>query len=71
MIYQSVFGWISTILSIACGVWLIGLGIFVIVRLIIEKVQAKRLISKAEKDCDDIIHHEIKRNESKQKDIKD
>ena len=67
IVYQSVFGWISTVLTILCFAWLVGLGIFVLVKFIIEKVKAKKLISKAERDCDDIIHHEIKRDEKRNK----
>lgn len=40
--FQSVFGWISTVLSIACLVWLLGLGVFVFVRSIVLKVKAKK-----------------------------
>ena len=42
MIYMSVFSWISTILSILCFVWLIGLGVFVLVRSIVLKVKSKK-----------------------------
>ena len=42
MIYMSVFSWISTILSIACVVWLFGLAIFVIVKSILHKVKSKK-----------------------------
>lgn len=42
MIYQSVFGWISTILTICCFVWIIGLLIFVLIKSIIRKVRYKK-----------------------------
>ena len=42
ILFASVFSWISTILSIACVVWLLGLGVFVLVRSIILKVKSKK-----------------------------
>ena len=42
MIYQSVFGWISTILSICCFVWVFCLLIFVLVKSIVRKVKYKK-----------------------------
>ena len=54
MIYMSVFSWISSILSLLCLVWLIGLGVFVLVRKIILSVKAKK---------------EIKQDEQKRKEI--
>lgn len=42
MIYQSVFGWISTIFTILCFAWVIGLLIFVLIRWIIQKVKFKK-----------------------------
>jgi len=42
IIYMNVMSWISTIISILCGVWLLGLAIFCIVRAIINKVRLKK-----------------------------
>lgn len=53
MIYQSVFSWISTVLSILCGVWLVGLALFCLIRWIIFKVRAAKDISKIEKEIDE------------------
>ena len=39
---MNVMSWISTIISILCGVWLLGLAIFCIVRAIINKVRLKK-----------------------------
>lgn len=44
MIYQSVFSWISTILTIVCLVWCIGLGLFVLIKWIIGKIKQKKQI---------------------------
>lgn len=46
IIYQSVFGWISTILTVACLVWCIGLALFVIVKSIVNKIKAKKEMKK-------------------------
>lgn len=48
IIQMSVFSWISSILTLLCFVWLIGLGVFVIVRKIIFTVKAKKEIKKDE-----------------------
>ena len=47
---MSVFSWISTIVSVLCLVWLLGLGVFVLVRSIVLKVKAKKEMKEDLKD---------------------
>lgn len=58
MIYQSVFGWISTIMTILCLLWCVGLGIFCIVKAIIKRAKAKKELKEALKE------HELKKGRS-------
>lgn len=45
IIQMSVFSWISAILSALCAVWLLGLGVYVFVRWLINKVKMKKEIN--------------------------
>lgn len=38
----NVISWISAVLSVLCVVWLIGLGIFVLVKIIVNKFKMKK-----------------------------
>lgn len=38
----NVISWISAVLSVLCVVWLIGLGIFVLVKVFINKFKMKK-----------------------------
>lgn len=46
IIQMSVFSWISAILTAICFAWLVGLAIFCLVRFIVLKVKAKKVIKK-------------------------
>lgn len=46
MINATAFSWISTILTIVCLCWCIGLGLFVLIRSIVFKIRAKREMKK-------------------------
>lgn len=39
---MSLFSWISTIISGLCFFWVLGLGLFALVRLIVRKVKEKK-----------------------------
>lgn len=56
MIYMSTFSWISTILSILCLVWCIGLGVFVLIKKIIDKIKSKKEM-KQDLDEHKKLHH--------------
>lgn len=49
MIYTDVFTIISAVLTALCLIWCIGLGLFVLIRMIVRKIKFKRLM-KQEKD---------------------
>lgn len=38
----NVISWISAVLSVLCAVWLFGLGIFVLVKVIVNKFKMKK-----------------------------
>lgn len=53
MIYATVFSWISTILTIVCLFWCVGLGLYVLVRSIIRRIKEKREMKKDLEDSND------------------